>query len=310
MEINGINIEPGKQERLAVNIAKLPSRHDIDLNIMVARAKEEGPVLLLMGGVHGDEINGVEIVRRMIERDLHIPTRGTVIAIPVLNIYGFVHFSRYVPDGKDVNRSFPGSKSGSLASRVAHYFTKDILPLINYGLDFHTGGAERVNYPQVRCSFKDEKALKLAETFGAPFILNSKYRKGSLRSTAARRNKSFLVYEAGESIRLDEFAIEEGIKGAQRVMYELGMQEEKPAPSQESIKLNSSGWLRASHSGIFKAEVKSGDYIKRNQLIGIISDPFDQFRKRVKARKSGYVIGLNNHPVVHQGDALLHIGYP
>lgn len=159
MILNHQEIQAGETKKIDINIAKLPSRSPIDISITVSRAKKAGPTLLFMAGMHGDEINGVEIVRRIIDQKIYKPTRGTVICIPLLNIYGFIHFSRYVPDGKDVNRSFPGSSKGSLASRVAHYLMQDIIPKIDYGVDFHTGGADRTNYPQVRCVMSDKKML-------------------------------------------------------------------------------------------------------------------------------------------------------
>ena len=309
MIFNGVDIPRGETSKVEVNISRLPSRSPIDIHIIIARAKEPGPVLLLMGGLHGDEINGVEIVRRIVEQNLNQPTVGTIICIPIINIYGFINFSRYVPDGKDVNRSFPGNKNGSLASRVAHYLTKDIIPKIDVGLDFHTGGADRSNYPQIRCMMNDEQNMKLAEAFCAPFTLHAKYRPKSLRQTAAKKGKRILVYEGGESSRFDEFAIQQGINGAIRLMRHLGVTKaEAPAPVYTSRKINRSSWVRARASGIFQCEVTNGAKVKKNQLIGYMTDPFGEFKEPVKSPATGYVIGLNNDPILHQGDAIAHIG--
>jgi hypothetical protein len=261
-----------------------------------------------MGGLHGDEINGVEIIRRMIERRYNIPDIGTVICIPILNIYGFIHFSRYVPDGKDVNRSFPGNKSGSLAARIAYYLMKEIIPKIDYGVDFHTGGDDRSNYPQIRCVLKDPVNLLLANAFHAPFTIDSQYRPKSLRQSAAKLGKNIIVYEGGESSRFDEFAIEEGIDGTLRLMNHLGMNNLTPAPKVKNQIVASSSWVRAKASGIFVLRVKYGDYVSRNSVVGNISDPFGEFSQKLKAHNSGYVIGLNHQPLVHQGDALIHLG--
>lgn len=310
-EINGEMIHPGEQKKVIVNIAMLPSHSSIDISVTISRSAEPGPILLLLGGLHGDEINGVEIVRRMMEKNMVLPKRGTTICVPILNIFGFIHFSRYVPDGKDVNRSFPGNKNGSLASRVAHYFMHDIIPKIDYGVDFHTGGADRSNFPQIRCAFRHEQTVPLAEAFGAPFTLNSPYRPRSLRQSAARLGKPMLVFEGGESSRFDEFAIEEGIRGTERLMAHLGMIDTpKKAKTHSNQVLLRSGWVRAKHSGIFRIKVANGSHVTKRQVLGSINDPFGDFKVVVKSPIDGFIIGINNNPIVHQGDAIVHIGLP
>jgi predicted deacylase len=309
MDINNIEIQPGESISVEVNIARLPSRAPIDIIVTVARALEPGPVLLLMGGLHGDEINGIEIVRRIIERGLHVPERGTVICIPIINIYGFINFSRNVPDGKDVNRSFPGNRNGSLASRIAYYLMNDIIPKIDYGVDFHTGGADRDNYPQVRCVLNDPLNSELASAFNAPVTLHATYRPNSLRQSAAKLGKRIIVFEGGESSRLNEGAIEHGVAGTKRLMNHLKMSSfalEKPA-YQNQVFMHSS-WVRARTSGIFQSLVACGDIIRKNQPVGIITDPFGDYRVQLKSHTAGRVISLNHHPVLHQGDAVIHIG--
>ncbi|QCK15148.1 succinylglutamate desuccinylase/aspartoacylase family protein [Mangrovivirga cuniculi] len=308
MEINKIPVLPGEEKKIDVNIAKLPSHSPIDITITTYRSTNPGPVLLLTGGMHGDEINGVEIIRRIIERGLHRCSAGSVICIPVINIYGFIHFSRYVPDGKDVNRSFPGNKNGSLASRIAYYLMKDIVPLIDFGIDFHTGGADRTNYPQVRCKLDDERNKTLADAFCAPFTLSSPYRPNSLRRSAAKEGKQIIVYEGGESSRFDEFAINEGINGTVRLMNKMGMTDNYIDPVDETHVIKNSSWVRAGNSGVFLSTVKYGELVQKNQVVGNIFDPFGDFELKVKAPAAGYVIGLNHNPIVHQGDALMHIG--
>ena len=309
MIINNTEILPGKSVKIEVNVAKLPSRSPIDIIITVARSKVPGPTLLLMGGLHGDEINGVEIVRRIIEEGHHIPEKGSVICIPLLNIYGFIHFSRYVPDGKDVNRSFPGNKNGSLASRIAHYLMMDIIPKIDYGIDFHTGGADRENYPQVRCILTDPVSRDLANAFSAPFTLHSTYRPNSLRQSAAKLGKSIIVYEGGESSRFSESAIRQGIQGTLRLMKYLEMKSgQVPDPEHGNQQLMHSTWIRARASGLFKSLVSGGEEIRKNQLVGYITDPFGEFKIPLKSHASGFVISLNNNPILHQGDAVMHIG--
>lgn len=308
MILNGTEILPGEEKKINVSVAKLPSRSTLDINIIVSRSLEEGPVLLLMGAMHGDEINGTEVVRRMIERNLNRPLRGATVCIPIINIYGFISSSRYVPDGKDVNRSFPGNKKGSLASRVAYYLTRDVIPQIDYGVDFHTGGAARINYPQIRCLLSEPENIELAQAFQAPFTLDSRYRPGSLRQWAARQGKRILVYEGGESSRFDEHAIEEGINGTLRLMKHLDMIDHADPPSQGTQVIRHSSWIRASFSGIFLCDIRTGEKVSKNQVIGSLNDPYGDFRVPIKSTVSGFIIALNQNPIVHQGDALMHIG--
>jgi predicted deacylase len=309
MRIRNEDILAGEEKRIVVNIARLPSHSPIDIYLTICRSKKPGPTLLLSGGLHGDEINGIEIVRRITEQGLHRPERGTVICMPVINIFGFIHTSRYVPDGKDVNRSFPGSTTGSLASRVANFLTKEILPVIDYGIDFHTGGGDRTNYPQIRCQLKDPKNEELAYSFHAPFTLDAPLRPHSMRQVAMRMGKRILVYEGGESGRLDEYAIEHAIKGTLRVMHHLGMRHTSEHPNHDNHVIKHSSWVRARNSGIFLSSVKYGQQVKKNDTVGYINDPFGDFKSKLKAPAGGYILGLNHHPIVHQGDALMHIGY-
>ncbi|MGV3589318.1 MAG: succinylglutamate desuccinylase/aspartoacylase family protein [Adhaeribacter sp.] len=306
--INKQEIGLGQQVLIRLNISRLPSGTVIDIPVHVFRGAEDGPVLLLMAGMHGDEVNGIEIVRRMLRRKMLRPERGTIIAIPVLNIYGFLNFSREVPDGKDVNRSFPGNEQGSLASRVANKFVKEILPWVDYGIDFHTGGASRGNYPQVRCLLANTKAAKLADAFGAPFVINSSLRPNSLRKEASKYGKNIIVFEAGESLRFDETGIQEGINGTARILSYLQMQKNMVVPAKPAIICQKTSWVRAKVAGLFRCQIALGEFIQKDQVIGSIADPYGLMSVRIKAPKAGYVIGLNRMPVVNQGDALLHLG--
>lgn len=308
IKIAGQEIKPGEFKEININIARLPSHTQIDTPIYASRSKEDGPTLALMAGMHGDEINGMEIVRRIIDGGLHHPKRGMIVCIPIINVYGFLNFSRDVPDGKDVNRSFPGTKSGSLASRVAYHVTHDIIPFIDYGIDFHTGGAMRTNYPQVRATLRNEKNLELANAFHAPFTLDAPFRPSSLRKEASKKGKNIIVYEAGESLRFDQHAIEEGIAGALRLMKHLNMIDWAPEPKEENRIIWSSSWIRAKHAGLFQPTIKCGQLIHKGEWVGTITDPFGEFKEKIISKETGYVIGLNNIPVVNAGDALMHLG--
>ncbi|MEZ4947615.1 MAG: succinylglutamate desuccinylase/aspartoacylase family protein [Cyclobacteriaceae bacterium] len=308
VKIAGQEIKPGESKEIDIKIARLPSHTQIDTPIFVHRALEDGPVLALMAGMHGDEINGVEIVRRMLDSDLNRAKRGTVVCMPIVNVYGFLNYSREVPDGKDINRSFPGNKTGSLASRVAYHLMREVIPYIDYGIDFHTGGAARTNYPQVRCVMSNEKNAELAAAFNAPFTIDSPFRPRSLRQAASKKGKNIIVYEGGESLRFDTHAIEAGLAGALRLMKHLNMIDWAPEASEENRVIWNSTWVRARTAGLFQANIRAGNKVEKNQWLGTMTDPFGDFKEQIKSPTTGYVIGLNNAPVINAGDALLHIG--
>lgn len=308
MKIGGIKVNPGEHQQIVLNIARLPSRTVIDTPIHVFRGTEKGPTLLVMAGLHGDELNGVEAIRRLITRKRIHPQKGTVIAIPVLNVYGFLNFSRDVPDGKDVNRSFPGNKDGSLASRVAWHFMQEIFPFIDYGLDLHTGGASRSNYPQIRCVMGNARNEGLARAFAPPFILNAPLRDKSLRKAAELKDKSIIVFEGGEALRFDEHTIGEAINGTLRLMHYLHMIDKSPVPTVPTVVLAKTYWVRARNAGLFRYTVKNGQAVKKGQILATISDPYGDFESVVKSPVYGHIIGVNNMPVINQGDALFHIG--
>lgn len=306
--LNGQLIGPGEDKLVTLNIARLPTHTNIDLPVYVFRGNEPGPSLLLTGGLHGNETNGIEIVRRLIRRKMLKPKCGTVIAMPIVNVYGFLQSARYLPDGKDLNRSFPGNKTGSLARRVSYVVMNEIIPWIDYGIDFHTGGASMHNYPQVRCELKDPINKMLSDYFKAPITLNSAMIDKSFRKAAWKAGKHIIVYEGGESLRFDNLAIEEGINGALRLMKGLGMIDSAPKQQLPVITLKGSTWIRARYSGMFNPMVEPGQLIKKNQTIGKITDPYGESVTMIKASSGGHVIGLNYMPIVNAGDALLHLG--
>jgi uncharacterized protein len=306
--IAGQEIQPGEFKEININIARLPSHTQIDTPIYVSRSLDDGPTLALMAGMHGDEINGMEIVRRILDRGLHQVKRGTVVCMPVINVYGFLNYSRDVPDGKDVNRSFPGTKNGSLASRVAYHLMHDVIPFIDCGIDFHTGGAMRSNYPQVRAVLRESTNVELANAFHAPFTIDAPFRPNSLRREAARKGKNIIVYEGGESLRFDMSAIEQGVEGTLRLMKHLNMIDWAPEPREENKIIWTTSWVRAKHAGLFQPTIQAGQLVHKGDWVGTITDPFGEFKEQVKSHETGYVIGVNNGPVINAGDALLHLG--
>ncbi|MCU0347433.1 MAG: succinylglutamate desuccinylase/aspartoacylase family protein [Saprospiraceae bacterium] len=308
MVIQNNTIEPGQNAILKLNVGRLPSDTKITLNVHVFRSANPGPTVLLMSGVHGDEINSVEIVRRTLaERWYEGLLRGSVVAVPLMNVHGFNNFSRDVLDGKDVNRSFPGHANGSMASRVAHIFTKHILPVIDFGVDFHTGGNSNYNYPQIRYSAGDAPSRALAEAFGAPFTIAGKPISKSLRKTALDHGKPVLVYEGGENLRFDQLSIEQGLAGIRRLLHHQAMLPETGPKAPPSIHFEKTDWMRAERPGIFRWLKQSGETISIGETLAYISDPYGMDEIPVVAKKNGHIIGHNNNPVVGMGDALFHI---
>jgi predicted deacylase len=303
-------ISPGENKTLKLSVGRLPSGNKINVFAHVFRSVNPGPTVLVLAGIHGDEINGIEIARKSVENgSFENLQKGTVIAIPLLNIYGFINFSRAVPDGKDVNRSFPGNMRGSLASRVARILTKKILPHVDFGIDFHTGGASRYNYPQIRYSKTDVKARELAKTFGAPFTIQKPLLTRSLRKAAKDINVPIIVYEGGESVRLDGFAISKGVAGLKRILHAHEMIPAAPTVLHPMTHFKSTGWVRATQSGIFIWSRSSGVKVLKGEPLGMIKDPQGLRSTTVLARQTGYIIGHNNASVVNHGDALFNIGY-
>lgn len=309
MNIGNETIFPGENTLVKLNVGRLPSDTRIDIAAHIYRSKNPGPCVLLLGGVHGDEINGIEIIRKVIEDgSLENLDRGTVIAIPLLNVFGFINFSREVPDGKDVNRSFPGTSLGSLASRVASTLTKKILPYVDIAMDFHTGGASRFNYPQIRYTRTDSVAEELALVFGAKFAIQKGVIPKSFRKTAKDHKIPTIVFEGGESVRLDGFTISKGTQGLKRVLSHLNMIHLNTINNDmETIVCTKTTWVRAPYSGIFIWSKRSGNRVRKGEPLGVIKDPYGSKSITVSSRYEGYIIGHNNASVVNQGDALYHI---
>lgn len=310
LEILGEKIKPGQSAEVSFNVAKLHTRTPVDVPIIIERSKKPGPTILFTAGIHGDEINGIEIVRQLISKGINKPKIGTTICIPVLNIFGFINMARAFPDGRDLNRVFPGVKNGSLASRVAYELIHEVVPHVDFIVDFHTGGAYRFNAPQIRIEKGSEDDDVMAEIFGAPFILYSKNLNKSFRNACNKLGKPILLYEGGKSFDLDNTVTNTGVNGAKRIMNHFGMlrrQFKVTEPKKECVKITESSWMRAKHSGMFKATIKVGIEVKIGDDIGNITDPYGKFNHFVKAKYSGYIININQSPIVYQGDALFHI---
>ncbi|WP_370477125.1 succinylglutamate desuccinylase/aspartoacylase family protein [Tamlana flava] len=310
IHILGEAIKPGESRELNIDVANLHTSSPVNIPVIVERSKKPGPSVLFTAGIHGDEVNGVEIVRQLIAKGINKPKCGTIICMPVINIFGFINLKREFPDGRDLNRVFPGSPSGSLAGRVAHKLVKEVVPHADLIIDFHTGGSGRFNAPQLRFT-KDNKDLnELAKAFGAPFVLYSKNLSKSFRTTCAKMGKPLLLFEGGKSFHIDDIVTNSGVNGSKRILKDLGMLKtvfKSTKPKKECIFVSSSKWQRAKYSGMFKASVTIGSYVKKEDVLGNITDPYGKFNYFVRASNSGYIINVNESPIVYQGDALFHI---
>lgn len=308
--INGYTIKPGQRLTVDLPVTKLYTHTPIAIPIHVISGKKPGPRVFVCAAIHGDEINGVEIIRRLLKLSVLKRLRGTLITIPVVNAHGFLQHTRYLPDGRDLNRSFPGSERGSLAARLAHLFIEEIVKQCTHGIDLHTGAAHRTNLPQIRAYLDDPETLRLAQAFEVPVLLNSNIRDGSLREAAVELNIPLLLYEAGEALRFDELSIRAGVRGIVNVLKALDMLPtgKKKSVAKKPFIARTNNWVRASASGIFVSRLRLGSMVQKNATLGVISDPFGENETAVTSPYEGIVIGRTNLPLVNEGDALMHIG--
>lgn len=295
--------------RLEVPVARLPTDTWLSLPVAVVNGRRPGPRLWLTAAVHGDELNGVEIIRTVLDRLNPRELSGAVLTVPIVNVFGFVSESRYLPDRRDLNRSFPGSSRGSLAGRLANLVMTEVVAQCSYGIDLHTGSDHRYNLPQIRADLEDEETLRFARAFAPPVLIHARTRDGSLREAATAAGCHVLLFEAGEANRFDAEAIEVGVDGVLGVLDALGMWDHTDERAGHvRMELERTTWVRARRSGIMRLEVKSGDMVERSDELGVIADAFGQSSQKIRAPVSGVVIGYTRHPLVSQGDALVHIG--
>lgn len=309
IEIGDRRIEPGERVIVDLPVADLYTHTQLNMPVHVVNGRRPGPTLFITGAVHGDELNGVEIIKRVLKGSALKRLRGCVLAAPIVNVFGFINRSRYLPDRRDLNRSFPGREQGSIAARLAYLVATEIVANADYGIDLHTGAVDRTNLPQIRGNLADAEVLRLAEAFGTPVIINANLRDGSLREFAAEKGVPMLLYEGGEALRFDELSIRAGVRGIGRVMRALGMlpQRSRSRARIAPMRANSTTWIRAPGSGIVRPECHLGDRIKRGQLLATITDPFGEVEVEVAAPGSGLVIARSTSPLAHEGDALFHL---
>ena len=308
LTIADIDVAPGERVTIDIPVADLYTGTSVNMPVSVICGRRPGPVLFVSAAIHGDELNGVEIIRRLLKRRRLSTLRGTLIAVPVVNVHGFLNQSRYLPDRRDLNRSFPGSPKGSIAARLAHTFLTEIVSKADYGIDLHTGAINRSNLPQIRANLDEDETLPLARAFGAPVIIDAELREGSLREHASEFGIPVLVYEAGEALRFDEMCIRGGLRGITNVMRSIGML----PPSKRKVELNpvqasAMRWVRAPSSGIVNWLVELGDSVTCNQRLATVSNPLGDQQEDLLAPVDGIVIGRSNLPLAHEGDAMANI---
>lgn len=312
LQFGGENINRCVKRTVEIDLPPLYTHTHISMPLYVINGKKKGPSIFICAALHGDEINGMEIIRRVVSEVDEKKLTGSILAVPVVNVFGFITQSRYLPDRRDLNRSFPGSLKGSLSSRIAQIFMKEIVSKCNYGIDLHTATFNRVNLPQVRADLKDEETRKCAIAFGAPAMIQSDTRRGSLRQAAVRKGLKMLVFEGGEALRFNNEAIEIGVRGIMSVLKELNMLgwKKKAKHSRTSVEITKTVWIRAKNSGILRLSADLGDWVEKKQNLGVISDPFNEHQSVFRSPSKGIVIGATVNPLVHRGDAVINLGIP
>lgn len=310
--IGDLDVAAGKSAIGEIPVSRLVTGNQVSIPINVLHGRNDGPVVWLSAAVHGDEIGGVEIIRRSLHGIDPKSLSGTIVAVPIVNVHGFLNGDRYLPDRRDLNRSFPGSPNGSLAARIANLFLTEIVSRCDVGIDLHTGSDHRTNLPQIRADLDDPRTRDLAIAFGAPFMMHAKLRDGSMRAAATATGSTVLLYEGGEAWRFDRDAIEAGVAGVGRVLSRLGMAQavdelDESADSPIPAESRSSGWVRVRRSGIAGIDVELGQLVARGEIVATVRDSVGRRLSQTRANRTGMVIGLTRQPLVNQGDAIIHI---
>ena len=307
--INGQAVAPGTRRVVNIPVSVLTDHTPVTLSVHVIHGRRTGPVLFVSAAIHGDEVIGVEIVRRLLRAEVLDRMAGTLLAVPIVNTFGFLNHSRYLPDRRDLNRCFPGLSEGSMASRLAHIFMTEVVARADVGIDLHSAAIHRSNLPQIRLTPGNARVEALGRAFGAPVMMRSKLREGSLRMAAEEAGVDVLLYEGGEGMRFDELAARAGVTGVLRVMHHLGMIGRRGVPRirHAPVLAADSHWHRAPLGGMLRGYVATGDAVRPGTVLGAISDPFGDVEREIAAEETGIVIGRTNMPVVYEGDALFHI---
>lgn len=305
--IGGETIAVGRSRRFELPFARLPTGTEASLPVAVVNGRYAGPHVWVSSTIHGDELNGIEIIRRVLRLLDARRIRGAVVAVPIVNVFGFLNETRYLPDRRDLNRSFPGSARGSLANRLADLFMEEVVSQCSLGIDLHTATNHRINVPQVRADLDDPETLALARSFGAPFAIHARLRDGSLRQAATEQEIRVLVYEAGQAHRFDEEAISTGVDGVMRVLRDVGVYESGVAEPAPVRTVRRTRWMRARRGGIATLDVSLGTHVTAGEVIGAIADAFGTRPTGIRSSLDGWVIARTLNPLISPGDALVHI---
>jgi len=307
--VGGIAVAPGKRATVNLPIANLYTHTDLVMPVHVVNGRNAGPTLFVTAALHGDELNGVEIVKRLLGRISLRNLHGCILAVPIVNVFGFLNQSRYLPDRRDLNRSFPGRDGGSTAARIANLVSREIVDQSDYGVDLHTAAVDRINLPQIRGDLSNPVVRRMADAFGAPVVIDANVRNGTLRQYASKRGIPTLLYECGEALRFDELSIRAGVRGLLRILRALDMlpAQDQAAQRIEPLYANATSWVRAPMSGLVAAKCRLGQRVESGQVLARISDPFGEIEVPVPATVSGIVIGRSTSPLTHEGDALVHL---
>ena len=317
-QIGTVSVEPGERRLVDLPVSKLSNHTPVTLPVHVLHGLRPGPAMFVSAAVHGDELNGVEIIRRLLRTLQPGNISGTLLCVPVVNAYGFIGRSRYLPDRRDLNRAFPGSANGSLAARLAHLFLNEVVRRCQFGIDLHTAAVHRVNLPQIRADFRlGGRARELADAFGADVVLESPERPGSLRRAAREAGVDVLVYEGGEGLRFDEFAIKAGVDGIANVMLATGLLELPDGVDRRSLApdarapvfANASRWVRAPDGGVFRTAKRIGEAVGEGETVGFVANPYEDSETAIRSPRRGIIVGRTTLPIVNMGDALFHIAW-
>ncbi len=302
------SVPPGERRLVELPVARLPPTETfLSIPVEVLNGARHGPSLWLSAALHGDELNGIEIIRRVLAEIEPGELHGRLLAVPIVNVFGLIGSSRYLPDRRDLNRCFPGARRGTLAARIAHIFMNRVVSLCSHGIDFHTGSNHRTNLPQIRCNLRDAETRRCAMAFGAPVIIHAQTRDGSLRQAATALGRHVLLFEGGETLRFENDVIDAGVEGTFRVMRKLKMIKRSIIKGGRALVATKTTWVRARSSGLCRLRIESGDRVKKSQVLGSIADVFGAVSTRIRAPEDGLVVGLNRNPLVHRGDGLVHL---
>ncbi|HSD70093.1 MAG TPA: succinylglutamate desuccinylase/aspartoacylase family protein [Woeseiaceae bacterium] len=309
IKVGGVQVPAGKRATVDLPLANLYTHTTLSMPVHVIHGRQAGPTFFITSALHGDELNGIEIIKRLQKRVTPKTLNGCLLAIPICNVFGFLNQSRYLPDRRDLNRSFPGRETGSIAARIANLVATEIVAQSDFGIDLHTGAVNRTNLPQIRANLSDPVVRKMADAFGAPVAIDAAVRDGTLRQYASREGKPTLLYECGEALRFDELSIKAGVRGIVRVLRVLGMLPPSARPDKAIAPTyaNSTTWVRAPISGLITARCRLGERVSAGQVLARVNDPFGEVEVDVVASEPGLVIGRSTSPLAHEGDALVHL---